>query len=371
MNIERQGFDAAAPDSAFRFTGTWREFAPIAFTNLLLTIVTLGIYRFWARARERRYLWSRTEFIDDTLEWTGTGGEMFKGFVVVMALLLPGILFLRFGMQAMILRGQAEMAGLIAAVLYIGFFYLMGVARYRALRYRLSRTYWHGIRGGGDPGGWGYGWSYLWKSVAGWFALALLVPWSMTQLWNERWNRMSFGPHRFESFADTDGLIGRWILILLSPFLVMLAMIPVVVALIFLGALAGFAAGGSAANPGLMTYVAVLAIVVATYGLLAFIGVGYFAAYARKVIDRLELGDLRFAFTAGSKDWLKLFLGHVAVVVGTLGIGFVFLSYRNWSFFIRHLEASGDVELESLTQSPDTSATDAEGLASAFDIGAI
>ncbi|HEX8554848.1 MAG TPA: DUF898 family protein, partial [Sphingomonas sp.] len=177
------GFAKAAPDSAFRFTGSWREFAPIALTNLLLTVVTLGIYRFWATTRERRYLWSRTEFIDDTLDWTGTGREMFKGFLIVMALLLPGILFLQFGVQAMVLRGQAGLAGLIAAALYGGFFYLIGVARYRALRYRLSRTYWHGIRGGGEPGGWGYGWSYVWKSFVGTLVLGLMVPWSMTELW--------------------------------------------------------------------------------------------------------------------------------------------------------------------------------------------
>ena len=51
-------------DKGIEFNGNWREYAPIAFTNLLLTIVTLGIYRFWATARTRRYLWARTRFID-------------------------------------------------------------------------------------------------------------------------------------------------------------------------------------------------------------------------------------------------------------------------------------------------------------------
>lgn len=58
------------PGDAFEFTGTWRDYLPIALSNLALTIVTLGFYRFWAKARERRYLWSRTRFIDDKLEWT-------------------------------------------------------------------------------------------------------------------------------------------------------------------------------------------------------------------------------------------------------------------------------------------------------------
>ena len=68
--------------SAFAFSGTWREYAPIAFTNLLLIIVTLGIYRFWATTRTRQYLWSRTRFVDERLEWAGTGLELFIGFLM-------------------------------------------------------------------------------------------------------------------------------------------------------------------------------------------------------------------------------------------------------------------------------------------------
>ena len=40
-----------AAGKAVIFTGTWREYLPIAATNVLLIIVTLGIYRFWATAR--------------------------------------------------------------------------------------------------------------------------------------------------------------------------------------------------------------------------------------------------------------------------------------------------------------------------------
>ena len=80
---------------AVRFTGTWREYLPIAATNALLIICTLGVYRFWASARQRRYLWSRTYVIDDSLEWTGTGREMFFGFLMVIAVLAPFFLFMK------------------------------------------------------------------------------------------------------------------------------------------------------------------------------------------------------------------------------------------------------------------------------------
>lgn len=368
---DMSGVVAEQPGSAFRFTGNWREFAPIAFTNLLLTIVTLGIYRFWAQARTRRYLWSRTEFIDDALEWTGTGKEMFLGFLVVAAILIPALIVLQFGLQALILRGEAVLAGVIGVALYGGLFYLAGVATFRALRYRLSRTWWHGIRGGGDSGGWAYGWSYLWKTIAGFLALALLVPWSMTQLWNDRWNAMSFGPHRFDADADTDGLMGRWVLVLLSPFVAMILL----VGLGFVAGMLGVAAGVDLSSSDPMTtgfgMVAFIAFVVGIYALIGLIGVVYYAAYFRKAICATTLGDLQFGFTARSKDWLMLFLGNLGLAIVTLGVGIIFWSYRNWSFFVRHLEAYGEVDPAMLTQSTATATGDAEGLAGMFDIGAI
>ena len=69
------------------FTATGLDFMKIAVPNLLLTIVTLGIYRFWATTRERQYLWGQTQFIDERLEWTGTGMELFIGFIMVFFLI--------------------------------------------------------------------------------------------------------------------------------------------------------------------------------------------------------------------------------------------------------------------------------------------
>ena len=121
---------AERDDRAIRFTGNWREYLPIAATNLLLMIVTLGIYRFWATARERRYLWSRTQVIDDTLEWTGTGKEMFLGFLIVIAVIAPFFLFIQFLFPALVARGKAEAAAGILMLMYIAILYLVGFARF-------------------------------------------------------------------------------------------------------------------------------------------------------------------------------------------------------------------------------------------------
>ena len=80
----------ATPAGALNRDGAgWRERVGLPGGGPAAVITTLGVYRFWATARQRRYLWSRTQVIDDTLEWTGTGKEMFIGFLIVIAILAP------------------------------------------------------------------------------------------------------------------------------------------------------------------------------------------------------------------------------------------------------------------------------------------
>jgi len=347
---------------AIRFTGTWREYLPIAATNVLLVVVTLGIYRFWASARERRYLWSRTHVIDDTLEWTGTGKEMFFGFLLVIAVLLPFYLVVQFLFPALIARGKEGAAGGLAMLFYLGFFVLIGFARFRALRYRLSRTWWHGIRGGSDDSGWTYAAEYLGRSLAAFATLFIMFPWAQTSLWNLRWNRMSFGPLPFRADLTTAGLKRRWALLYIAPF----------AALIgggILAAIVGFSLRPSTNGATLgVIFVGLFALV---YLAIPLATLHWYAKYYRHAAAATSLGELEFGFDARTRDWLKLFLGNIALAVVTLGLGISFWGYRNWSFIVRHAHVHGHIDVAHLTQSTTRAPRESEGFADAFDMGAI
>ena len=365
MNEHSHVADGYADESSFGFDGSWRGFAPIAFTNLLLTIVTLGIYRFWAIARERRYLWSRTRFVDERLEWAGTGKELFLGFVIVMLLIGIPLFLLQFALQSLMLRGYSGWATGIGVLFVATVMYLTGVARFRALRYRLSRTRWRGIRGGSDDQGLRYGWSYIWKTIAGYVPMGLMVPWSMTSLWNERMNAMSFGPHRFRAYSHASDIFARYFLFYLAPFVLLIG------GLLFaaISGAIGFGAGGEEAGV-VSAFVAGIVALLFFYLGLGLIAVAFYAKFYREVIGALDWGELTFSFTASTKDWIKLLLGDVALVILTLGIGYIFLSYRHYKFAITHLEAGGEIVLDELTQSQTRTARHGEGLLDAFDVGA-
>lgn len=352
---------------AFGFTGSWREYAPIAFTNLLLTIVTLGVYRFWATTRTRRYLWSRTHFRDAPLEWSGTGVELFIGFLLAMGLLFIPFIALQFGVQALIFQGYAGLAAFLGIAAFFLIFYLIGVALFRMLRYRLSRTWWHGIRGGSDDGGWGYGWSYVWRNIVAMIPAWLLVPWAMTSLWNDRWNAMSFGPHPFRAKALAGAVYLRFLLCYGLGLLIVLIGIGGAVAVpsLMMGA------DRTAAEARSVLLPAIFLVIVALYVVLPLIALFFYAKYMRVVIDSLSLATLDFRFDARSRDWFILIAGDVLLTLCTLGIGAIFISYRHWRFYVRHLDARGDLDLDALTQSTTAAPGQGEGLAAMFDIGAI
>lgn len=395
------------PASAFSFHGNWIDFMKIAAPNLLLTIVTLGFYRFWATTRERQYLWAETEFIDERLEWTGTGMELFIGFVMVFFLVGLPLVFLQFGAQAMILRGYVGLAIFFSIIAFLTIFYMTGVAYYRALRYRLSRTYWRGIRGGSNDPGFDYGLSYMWKHVAGALPIYLLYPWASISLWNERWSKMSFGPYQFVSNAQWTELMKRYLLFYLVPFLIFV----IAIYAGYKGASGGNLGGGEALAIGGLAIILIFAL----YILLPVAALMYYSKFFRVAVAGLRLSELEFEFKARSPDWILFFLANWAIwgiaaglafvpittvmaagditpemfreemgtavivtlilsaMVGAVAIGLAnaLIQYRSWKFFVTHMEAYGEVNLDKMSQSETVVSGHGEGLLDAFDVGAI
>ena len=69
----------------------------LTLVNLLLYILTLTIYRFWARTNVRKHIWSCVHINGQPLEYTGKGSELFKGALIVFGVLgLPAILAIAF-----------------------------------------------------------------------------------------------------------------------------------------------------------------------------------------------------------------------------------------------------------------------------------
>jgi hypothetical protein len=103
----------------------------------------------------------------------------------------------------------------------------------------------------------------------------------------------------------------------------------------------------------------------------ALLLVGYRARFHQQALDATSLGEVQFGFSATTGDWLRFYLGNIAWVVLTLGIGGLLLRYRLWRFWMEHLLIFGELDPDAVRQSRLARPVQGDGLADAFDVGGI
>lgn len=114
------------------FTGSGAEYFRLWSTNLLLTVVTLGIYSAWAKTRRLQYFARHTQLAGASFDFRGRPGAVLRGRLVALVMLLA--YRATFGMSAL-----AWIAGFVAAVA------LLPVMIRGAMRFRLANTFYRGI----------------------------------------------------------------------------------------------------------------------------------------------------------------------------------------------------------------------------------
>jgi uncharacterized membrane protein YjgN (DUF898 family) len=125
---------AAAPAASpaerrrFQFTGDGAEYFKIWIVNVLLTIVTLGIYSAWAKVRRLRYFYNNTKFAGSTFDFHGSPIAILKGRIIAVLLI------------ALI---QVPIVGLVFVLIYLaGLPWLL----YRSFRFHMANTSYRNLR---------------------------------------------------------------------------------------------------------------------------------------------------------------------------------------------------------------------------------
>lgn len=277
----------------------------------LLTLLTLGLYRFWAKTRIRKYIWSATSGDGDSFEYTGTGLEKFLGFLIAVVFLavylgLVQVALAFFGVflfrepeseAAFVTQTIGAYASLLAVVPLIFF------AQYRARRYRMARTRWRGLRFGMDSAAGGYVWRAIGHTLLTIVTFGLLFPRQTFYLEKYMADRTWYGNGRFEQ-------TGRWLSLYAGLKHVLLG----VVILVGIPAL-----GAVLQSPWLMLIGALVGYVWVLVGFVYYrvFVVNYMASH--KVYD----GAILFQSEARLGDVLRILIigGLVIFAVGLFGGG--------------------------------------------------
>ena len=287
--------------------------------NVLFTLLTLGIFYFWARTRVRAYLHSQSDLERDRFAYHGTGRELLIGFV--KGLLVFGIPVALLSVVPQVLRFPAAVAGALQTVLWLLGLFLVPVAMVGARRYRLSRTSWRGIR---------FSFRGPVRELVGIFVLGSILtpltlgiyyPVFMTQRQAFMVSHAYFGSRKFDFDARGSALIG--------PFLLM--------ALLFLPTL----------------------------------GLSWFWFSARRhrfFTEHTRFGATRFrsAVGGGALGWLQI--TNLLAIVLTLGLAWPWTVVRGVRFYYRLVTMEGPLDLAGVRQEARAASATGEGLAGLLDV---
>lgn len=347
----------AEPESGLRplatFDGSGWELFTIHLLNAVFTVLTLGIYSFWGKVKIRRYLWEHTSVLGESLEYTGTGGELFRSFLLVMALALLGMA----GYYACSLVFPLAAPFILPVVLVpFGFF-----AGYQALRYRLTRTRWRGIRGNMDGSALRYAAFGVGYSLLSLATLFICRPLETARLTGMRVNAAYFGSRRCVFTGSSRPLFSAWL-----KSYCLLALLVAVVAFLSYTSWEN-AIRTDEGNRAFWGYI--VSIVIISLPLAWLMTLIYRAAVTRWLFANLAFGNMRFdarSYTA----WrlFKLTLGNAFLLVVTLGIAFPWTELRSLRFFLSSIRYTGEPDFAALLQDTLPERSGGEGLLDALDV---
>ena len=119
------------------FTGDAKEYFGIWISNLVLSIITLGIYSAWAKVRRETYFKNNTKISESSFGYHATGKQIFKGRLIALAVLILIniiLVFLPFFGVLFII--------LVPVILNASLKFSARMTSYRNIRFNWHGTYW-------------------------------------------------------------------------------------------------------------------------------------------------------------------------------------------------------------------------------------
>ncbi|OHV85979.1 YjgN family protein [Ensifer sp. LCM 4579] len=199
QSVGQGSFGRAAEGKVQRlsFTGSAGEYFGIWIVNILLTIVTLGIYSAWAKVRRNRYFYGNTVLLGRGFDYHARGGQILIGRLIVFAYLVLYNFMLTFVPFVGI--------GLAAALLFLVPLLLARGLRFsaRVTSYRNVRFDFVGRTGGAFL-------AFIVGPVLAAITLGILAP--LASRWTYRYigNNLRYGDKGFSTDPSVGAIYRTW-----------------------------------------------------------------------------------------------------------------------------------------------------------------
>jgi uncharacterized membrane protein YjgN (DUF898 family) len=304
------------PVHRFQFTGKTSELFLQMLVNFFLTIVTFGIYNFWARTKTRKYIWSHVTFVGDRFQYTGSGREL-----CISAVKLSIIVVIFFTAQAAIINFFPQAKYVLIGVNYVVFFTFIALAQYAGRNYRLARTRWRSIRMGMQNARGKYVKTYFVTTFLTVLSCGFYAPIKWLKLRTILVNNTRFGNQTMTFTGTTDEFY--W------------------------------------------PYLRSLFFCIITFGLYY---PWHFAFQKRFEYNHTQFGSMQFKAIMSGLEVLLLWLENFFVIILTLGIGASYVIKNNLMFQMENIAVLGELNLDQIKQGSEHKGALGEELAEFLDV---
>ena len=320
------------------FTGNATEFFGIWIVNLVLSVLTLGIYSAWAKVRTQRYFYANTRLVDAPFEYLADPIAILKGRLIAYAVVIT--LAVGFKLQAFWL----------VIPLYLLVFAALPFLVCMGLRFRARYSAWRGLRFRFD-GTVGEAYTaYLWLPIASLFTLNLLLPYVVCRQHAYMMGNHAYGRKRFSYSGEAGSYY--------TPFLISLGMAIGLFVLMLSLLTAGIASG----TEGMGAKGMGLAVVGLVYGGMFAIGVYLRARWLNLMWNNTRMGEHRIECRVQARRLAWIYLSNGVVILCTLGLAVPWAMVRTLRYRLECIEllVQGTIDEIQADGSRDTTSTGAE-----------
>lgn len=315
----------------FGFSGRAGEYFKIWIVNILLTIVTLGVYSAWAKVRRKRYFYGCTTLDGSSFEYLADPKRILIGRVIV------------YGLYA-VSAALSNVSPFLGGFLFLGMFLLLPAFINRSLKFNAVNSCYRNVRFNFDST---YGKTFFVFIVLGFLTaltLGLLFPYYLYRIKKHVIENSRYGLQHFQ-FNGTPG-----------GFYSFYAM----------GAVVGAAvlAGGSLLV-GLLPFFVIFIMMAGGVLVYAYI----YVSQTNYVLDCLRLKDHRFSSRMTVVSYMLISVTNYFAIVFTLGLLAPWASIRAAAYRINNIsvEAAGDLGSFAAEQAEQVSAL-GEEFSDMFDV---
>ena len=337
----------------FEFSGKGFEYFKIWIVNILLSIVTLGIYSAWAKVRNKQYFYGNTSLDNASFEYTAEPLKILKGRIIAVAFFIVYSIAL----NSAPLLGAAMGLLLLVFLPWIIVNSLKFNARhssYRNINFRFVGTILGALK------------AFILWPLAGLLSFGILFPFVWKKQTAYITNNHLYGSAPF-SFDVNVKEYYKMLLLLIGGIVAFC----IVMAVAFGSAFAGLLAAG-VENMAATILATMLGLIPAIIAYLVF----YFAVIAYVVVtmtnihfNHTQLQAHRFESTWATVSYTLLLLTNTIGVLLTLGLFIPFAKIRTAAYKATHITFAAKGSLDSfIAAEQEQSNSLGEGVHDIFDI---